>query len=373
MDNRRAHGPHNSSRARSPPASTQVQSCKKRPPNAVWNAPNGDNGILKMKESIHTAVPVFDPFVYGIELPHQTIVHALGFPMRLSTNSLDVIQVAEESWAGFPALFDDKSLEVRVAVSEDQDAPCPTGLAWRGQGHLLTLQSDRDNFAVCDVERGFAFAWFAPATARNHEFLRYYYLDTIANLLLWPSHLTRIHASCVTRAGRGVLFCGDSGAGKSCLAFACARNGWDLVTDEAVSLVRGSQERIVLGKPWQMHFRESAAAIFPEFQGWLASPNAAGKISVEIRTADLPEIRTAVQCPVAAVVFLNRPAGGPARLIPISAAEAFDRLNQDLPLMAESVMHQHRAALRHLVEVGCFELRYRDLDEALHVLESLTA
>jgi len=345
----------------------------KSQPTDVLKAPNADNEILTVRESLNTAAAVFDPFVYGIELPYRTVVYALGFPMHLSTNSLDVIQVAEESWAGFPSMFDDKSIEVRVAVSEDKDAPCPTGLIWRGQGHLLTLNSDRENFAICDVDRGFAFAWFVPATVRNHEFLRYYYLDSVANLLLWHSHLTRVHASCVARAGRGVLFCGESGAGKSCLAFACARSGWDLLTDEAVSLVRGSQERIVLGKPWQMHFRETAATIFPEFEGLLASPNAAGKISVEIRTADLPEIRTTVQCQVAAVVFLNRTAGGPARLIPISSADAVDRLNRDLPLMAETVMRQHRAALRHLVEVGCFELRYRDLEEAVQVLESLTA
>jgi len=334
-----------------------------------------DNESKTVKETIanNTPAPVFDAFHYGIDLPLKTTVHTLGFRTHLSTNSPDVIQTAEENWAGFPLLFEDKSLEVRVAVSDDESAPCSTGLNFRGQGHLLTLISDRDNFGICDLDKAFAFAWFSPATVRNHDFLRYFYLDTIPNLLLWHSHLTRVHASCVARAGRGVLLCGESGAGKSCLAFACARRGWELITDEAVSLVRGSQERTVLGKPWHIHFRETASAIFPEFEGLLASPNAAGKISIEIRTADLPAVQTRFQCQASAVVFLNRPAGGPARLVPISGRDAFERLNRDIPLVSDAVMEQHRAALRHLVAAGSFELRYRDLDDAVRALEPLLA
>jgi hypothetical protein len=34
-------------------------------------------------------------------------------------------------------------------------------------------------------------------------------------------------------------------------------------------------------------------------------------------------------------------------------------------------MEDHRAALQRLAEVGSFELRYRDLDDAVTVLESL--
>jgi len=334
----------------------------------------GDNDVQTVKKSINianTPAPVFDPFLYGVDLPYQTVVHALGFRMHLRTNSPDVIQTAEESWADFPLLFHDKTIEARIAVSEDESAPCATGLTWRGQRHLLTLISDPDNFAVCDLEKAFAFAWFVPATVRNHEYLRYFYLDTIPNLLLWDSHLTRVHASCVARGERGVLLCGPSGAGKSCLAFACARSGWELITDEAVSLVRGSRERTVLGKPWHIHFRESAATIFPEFEGLLASPNTVGKISIEIRTADLPEIQTRFQCQARAVVFLNRGVGGPARLVPISPADAFDRLHRDLPLVADSVMEQHHAALHYLVQERTFELCYRDLDEAVTLLDSL--
>ena len=325
-----------------------------------------------MKETL-CLTSIFDPFQYSVELPLEITLHPLGCEMRLQTNSREIVQAVEESWREFPALFNGAPMNVRVAVSDDQQAAGATGLIWRAQGHLLAMQADQNNFAICDLDRGFAFSWLTPATARDHEFVRYFFLDTIVQVLSWQTHLTpRIHASCVARNGRGVLLCGESGAGKSCLAYACARRGWSFITDESAALVRDSQERIALGKPRQMHFRDTAAQIIPELQGRLAKRNAVGKISIEVHTSELPDIRTAFQCSVAAVVFLNRHAGGPPRLLPVSVEDAFSRLERDLPLFQEPLHEKNRASLRYLVEAGAFELCYRDLAEAVTLLETLT-
>jgi hypothetical protein len=325
--------------------------------------------IVNSTPDISTSV--YDPLCYSVELSHERVYYPLGFRLQLITNSLDVLQVAEENWGGFPLLFDDKSLELRIVVSDDQQAPSASGLIWRAQRHLLTLQSDQHNFAICDLEKGFSFGWLVPATARNHTFLRRYYLDTMVYVMLWQTHLTSLHAGCVARNGRAVLLCGESGAGKSCLSYACARRGWEFITEESSALLRGSEDRIVLGKPAQMHFRDTAAAILPELKDRLIPTNAPGEISIEVRTADLPGIRTAFLSHVAAVVLLNRGAGGPARLVPVAAAQACERLERELPLFEQPVYEAHRASLLHLVEVGAYELRYGDLDEAVQLLESL--
>jgi shikimate kinase len=323
-----------------------------------------------MLEDTMVAAPVFDPFRYGIELPLETNVNALGFPMRLVTNSRDIIKATEESWAGYPQLFTDKSLEFRVIVSDDESLePATDNLGSRVQRHLLHIISNSANFAVCDMDKGFASFWLAPATARNREFFRYYYLMNALYVMVWHTHLTSVHAAGIARNGRGVLLCGDSGAGKTCLSFACARRGWDFITDEAVSLVRRSPERTVVGGTRHMHFRESALDLLPELRGRLARVLATGKLSVEVNTNEFPEIRRIAQTRVDAVVFLNRDSGGPARLAPIAVEDAFSRLERELPLMDR--MEDHRAALRHLAEAGSFELRYRDLDDAVTVLESL--
>ena len=130
-----------------------------------------------MPQQTLVAAPVFDPFGYDIDLPLEARVNALGFPLRVVTNSPDIVKATEESWAGYPQLFNDKSLEFRVIVSDDESLEAATNLVpSRAQGHLLHILSDPNNYAVCDMDRGFASFWLAPATARNREFFRYYYL-----------------------------------------------------------------------------------------------------------------------------------------------------------------------------------------------------
>jgi len=190
--------------------------------------------------------------------------------MRVITNSADVIQTTEESWTGYPQLFTDHSLEFRFVVSDDEQARRPSDVFTRAQKHLLVTVSDEQDFAVADLAKGLACFWICPATARDHEFLRNYFLHNLMYLMLWHAHMTMVHAACVARNGRGVLLCGDSGAGKTCLSFACARRGWSFITDDGVSLVRRSAERMAVGTPRDMHFRPTAVEILPELEGHLA-------------------------------------------------------------------------------------------------------
>jgi hypothetical protein len=173
----------------------------------------------------------------------------------------------------------------------------------------------------------------------------------------------------VARNGRGVLLCGDSGAGKTCLSFACARRGWSFITDDGVSLVRRSQERMVVGTPRDMHFRPTAVEILPELEGHLALIEPWGKLVFQPSSSAFPDFRRELYTYVNAVVFLNRSTGGPAELIPVSCQEAFARLDRELPFMEQ--IEDQRASLRRLVEARAYELRYADLYEAVNALESL--
>jgi hypothetical protein len=282
-----------------------------------------------------------------------------------------VITAAEQSWSGFPRLFADYTLEFRIVISNNELAQRPSGIVRGAQKNLMTAISDADNYAVCDLDRGLGFFWLAPATARDKDFFRRYYLNNLIEVMLWHSHLTMIHAACVARNGRAVLLCGESGAGKSCLSFSCARRGWTFIGDDGASLVRGSKPPMVVGGPREVHFRPTALEILPELKGKLVPLNASGKLGLQMLTNAFPEIQRSVHASPCAVVFLNRPAGGPSRLIPMPAEVALSRLEADLPLM--EAIEDQRASLRSLIEVGAFELCYQDLDDAVKTLESLVA
>jgi hypothetical protein len=233
--------------------------------------------------------------------------------------------------------------------------------------------SDLHNFAICDSARGFAYCRTTAATAANRPWFRYMYLDTIVNLIMWQTRLTRIHAGCVALGDRGILLCGESGAGKSCFTYACARRGWTFISDEAPSILRRTSERLVIGKPNLIHLRESAFALFPELCGREAKPNPVCKISFEVRTEEIPSIRTAHRCLVDAIVFLKRGQPGAPALVPIAKEEVWRRLAADLPMFEESAHEEHKASLHNLLGACTYELSYQDFDPAIDVLERMLA
>src|SRR4029077_5099751 len=111
--------------------------------------------------------------------------------------------------------------------------------------------------------------------------------------LLKSLYLTPLHAAFVSLAGRGVLLCGDAGAGKSSLAFACARSCWTFLSDDSGCLIRSGSDRLVVGNPYQMRFREAGIDLFPELRNRRATPRPTGELAIEIDTASMPEITTA--------------------------------------------------------------------------------
>ncbi len=77
-------------------------------------------------------------------------------------------------------------------------------------------------------------------------------------------HFCPIHAACIALNGRAVLLCGNSGAGKTSLAYACAKKGWTYLSGDATYIVRNRPDRTVAGRPFSIRFRAEARELFPE-------------------------------------------------------------------------------------------------------------
>ncbi|MEJ1969032.1 MAG: hypothetical protein WDN03_10450 [Rhizomicrobium sp.] len=91
-------------------------------------------------------------------------------------------------------------------------------------------------FLLCDGDT----ILFEPAPGTPVADLAIFLLGTVFGVLLHQRKYVVLHASAVCVAGRAVLFCGASGAGKSTIAAALGRCGYPLVTDDvcAVTLDR---------------------------------------------------------------------------------------------------------------------------------------
>jgi hypothetical protein len=306
-----------------------------------------------------------------VELPLEGIQYPLGFPLVITTNSAELIKAAEESWGLYLPVFDTAPLQVRVVVGGERERACRLPPVYRTQRHLFTIVSDGENFAACDLAIGFGLCWVSGTMAANRAALRYYFLEAMVYVMLAQLHLTPLHAACVALNDRGILLCGESGAGKSSLAFACARQGWTFVSDDASSLLRSTGDCIALGRPHQLRFRETAAEVFPELQGRLAARRPNGKLSIEIPTAELPGIDTAPQVRVNYVVFLDRQPAAKARLTPIGNRTAISRLARQLVMPDSPAYEEQKASLEKLRAADAFELRYSGLDLAVEQLTRL--
>ena len=296
--------------------------------------------------------------------------YPLGFPLRLWSNSHQVMDAAAASWSDFPAAFSTRPLEIQAVVESSLETASPTPPDYQGREHLFLIMGGQDS-AACDHSQGFAVCRLRDSTVRHQAFTSYYYLEAIALHLLTQRYLTPVHAACVTRHGAGVLLCGDSGAGKTSLAYACAKRQWCYVSDNESWLLREHAGRVALGNPRRIRFRESAPELFPELRTQQPFLFANGKMSLTLEMSGRPEFSTAFQADISHLVFLDR--NGHTGIDKVTKEEAFQRLLSGVPAYSSPVRREHEASLRRLVEAETVCLSYQSLDAGVDLLDQLVA
>jgi hypothetical protein len=230
-----------------------------------------------------------------------------------------------------------------------------------------------ENFAIADLAGAFGFAWLTQDVAADPAYSRYYFLEPLVYVTISALHLTPLHASCIALNDRAVVLCGESGAGKTSLAYACARRGWRYLADDAAHIVRSSRDHSVVGRPYTIRFRESARWLFPELNRFTASRRPSGKIDFEIETQELG-LAIALKHSASHIVFLRREQGSaPAHLKPFPREEAERRLAQVICFGNERIRSEQRESIRNFVTLPISELIYSDLESAELSLRSLVA
>ena len=259
-------------------------------------------------------------------------------------------------------------LEVRsVAERNEMLPPAP---AYSLCGRLLIQIADADNFYISDLALGRTMGRITPVAAASSRYLRYFFLEGAALGMISTKRAVAVHAACVRVAGKGILLCGDSGEGKSTLAYAGARAGWTYVSDDATYLPMHGDDRVALGNCTQIRFRPSAAVLFPELARRPITPRAAGKPSIEVRMSEWPEISTANIARVDRLVFLNRRYADTQELVPLRDSTVLHWLTQHL-ISPPEIRPAQEATLARLLSAGVVELRYRELGWAIDRINQL--
>ena len=311
-----------------------------------------------------------DPLLYQTPLPYRRTFYPKGFAATISTNCETVISAAECVWGRFKKTRNEPPVELRLAVTESVTGIKPPVRMPHGQGNLVSFIHDAENFAVCDLRAGFGFGWLTTAVTCDESYLRYHFIENCVYILLEARYLTTAHAACVALDGKGVLLAGNAAAGKSTLAYACAKRGWTFISDDASHLIRESVGRVIVGNPYQIRFRPHAMALFPELAGNVPFERPTGKPSIEVDTSTL-NIAIAAQTRADYLIFLNRTPAAPQHLARYDKDEAFARLSHVACYGDESLCDEMRESLHRLLAAPVYEMQYHDLDWAERRLRAL--
>jgi hypothetical protein len=130
---------------------------------------------------------------------------------------------------------------------------------------------------------------------------------------------------------------------------------------------------MIIGHPQKFRFREPVGKLFPEFLGLKSALRAYGKPTIEVRTDRIANIQLAEQSGIGAIVFLNRPGyeGNSPSLAPISRDDAWKRLSYSVWAIQMPEFDQRLSALKHVLNIPAYELRYSELDPAIELLQDL--
>lgn len=300
----------------------------------------------------------------------------MGFSLKLATNSAHVLAEASRIWSRFPKLFDHPSVRLKVVVADGGARP-NLGPVFRAEEDSLSFVADSDNFASANPRTGCGYIFVAREVAADPPYFRYHFLEPLAYVLLPARHFTLVHASCVALKGRAILLCGGAGAGKTCLAFACARQGWTFLSGDATAVIPGPDEVRVVGRPFEIRFRHTAHRLFAELEKYTPALRPSGKTDIEVDPREL-NLPWAPEASAGHLVFLDRigPDGGtqlPASIEPFPRDQARLRLEEASCFGDQSTRLHQRRTLDALLRLPVVRLRYSDLASAERALRSLLA
>jgi hypothetical protein len=293
-------------------------------------------------------------------------LYPLGYPVEIvasrATSIEAIFEAASKSWGAWPALFDEVPMRFEIETHD--------GLAPRSVPHFeapagwLRFSAGNHNFAVFELEARTGYMSIGAGALRDGTGFRHHWLEALVLTALDSVFFTPLHAACVARDGAGTLLCGDSGAGKSSLAYACARRGWTFVSDDAVHLAPGS-EGIGVGGSNVIHLREPARALFPELEVLETGEAPNGKQAIEIDGA-AHGLKTARSAVASRCYFLRRRPGPVAvHSFPVDAA-----IQYFLKYLRPRDTTGAARHLRQFLSVEPSVLEYEHMEDAVSVLES---
>jgi len=318
-----------------------------------------------------------DPLHWGLPIRFQADFNPIGTPIRVESNHETVVQSARENFGlyGKPSPDEPPKFFLRLCVDPVHRAAPPWPKpSFRSLNHLFHIACGDSNFAVADLNTRVCVGFVTEAMVEDSSFFKSTFLDCLFYVLAVHHDYTPVHCSGVVSGGQGALMCGGSGTGKTTLAYACARSGLQVLSDDVVHLRidPASNQLRLWGRPWFLRLAPEAVDLFPELAGLQPQLRSDHEWYLEIDVENQFPGTAVVSCEPEALVFLERHRDAASRLQPLNVDSAMERLLKDIHVSETSVVERHRATLARLLQTKAYTLSYSgDPMKAVEVIRSI--
>ena len=304
-----------------------------------------------------------DPLHRGIALHLREQFSLLGTSVEVQSNQEIVLEAAKLSFGRFgrspqagPAQF-----LIQLCVDPDRHDPVTHPVpSYRALSHLFHIGCGNASFAVADLAAGYAVGFVSSELASDISFFRYAFLECLFYVMAVHRSHTPVHCAAVASDCRGALICGPSGAGKTTLAYACAKSGMQIISDDVVHLqmdfVNGQLS--LWGNPWTLRLLPDAVGLFPELEGTEIRKRSDHEGCLEVDVVSHFPSSTLISCQPKALFFVERNHNTENKIIPVEEEQVFRRLSRDIVLDDPQVIKRHQKVLEKLAAVGAYELQY---------------
>jgi hypothetical protein len=304
-----------------------------------------------------------DPLHRGVALNFRERFFPLGTLIEVQSNQEAVLEAARLSFGryGRPSQTGPAQFLIQLCVDPERHDQEPRPIpSYRALSHLFHIGCGEASFAIADLTAGCAAGFISPELVSDTSFFRYVFLECLFYVLVVHRSHTPVHCATVAADGRGVLICGPSGAGKTTLAYACAKSGMQIVSDDVVHLqadpVNGQVS--LWGNPWTLRLLPDAVEIFPELTGTEIKRGSDHEEYLEIDVLRRFPGSALISCQPTALIFVARDQSAETTIHPLKKEMALRRLSQDIVLEEARVIARHQRVLQELAAIGAYELRY---------------
>ncbi len=260
---------------------------------------------------------------------HEQLYGLMGESLIFQTNEKRLLDAADEAFGRFPLPSSSKDpLVIQLFVTGKSREPIllPLKPDYTSQGHLFSINAGNQGYALADLRSGFAIGYLSTEMLQDLTYVRYNFIEPLGLSMLGLSRkYFVVHAACVVKHGISFLLHARAGTGKSTLAYACVRRGYQLLAEDAVQVKALPSGVQLWGAPWRFHLLPDARQLFPEIGGRQEMVQVNGEWKIEIDLEEMYPGSTIIQAAPGPVVLLERKRSVTSGIQPVDRKQAMSQ------------------------------------------------